>query len=205
MKPNANMQLAKQKLSRAPLGRVLVDRGDITETALRWVLWEQSLRNAIAAGFLCLSAPISARSRASIWGVSLDSRTGSGAVPGSTSSPPRCAANVGIPAYPRWLRRRRRQRRGVSTRPQTRARRAGNGAGFVASWRAAVPRSGSTSGCWSALASDEAATHPATRAEPWNVLCNEPAELLRAASDHERFNHRTSRKRDRRECKEESG
>ena len=48
--------LAAQKLSRAPLGRVLVERGDITETALRWVLWEQSLRNAIAAGFLAASA-----------------------------------------------------------------------------------------------------------------------------------------------------
>jgi hypothetical protein len=138
------------------------------------------------------STPTSARSRASTWDAWPDSRTGSAAVAGSTSSPPRSKADVGIlPSYPRPLLRRRphRQRGSVGTRPRTPAHPVGSGAGFVVCWKAAALRSTSTTGCSSGLVCGEATTPLDTLAELFNGLWNEPAR--RGTAGHGRHHHRT--------------
>ncbi|WP_017326338.1 M23 family metallopeptidase [Synechococcus sp. PCC 7336] len=52
--------LARQRVSRRPLGEVLVEAGYITRAQLRQVLWEQRIRNAIAASLLALGTALSA-------------------------------------------------------------------------------------------------------------------------------------------------
>lgn len=51
--------LVQQRSSGRPLGEVLIDAGYLTRSQLRQVLWEQRLRNAIAASLLALGTALS--------------------------------------------------------------------------------------------------------------------------------------------------